>query len=318
MVNRPVFIIGDANVDLVIQMPKSIDSTSIEKTQAEPRLYGGGSAANVAVAISRLGYPVNFCGGIGEDGYGQYVRDDLISEGVGTENLHTIPKSFTPMVIATIQPDGERTIVVWPPERDADLKLSLSHISEEVITNSGWLHTSGMCLRASPVKETILESMNIAKKHGIPVSLDLNLRLELWGWENGIRETTEKAIALSDYIFGNADEEILPISNKNSLDEALLSLSSGGKTIVARQGASGSIATVNGETIKTKAYPSEALDTLGAGDAFCGGFITSKMNGDSTEDALKWGNAVASLQINKPGARGVPSLDEVKNVLEME
>ena len=41
------------------------------------------------------------------------------------------------------------------------------------------------------------------------------------------------------------------------------------------------------------------------------------MNGDSTEDALKWGNAVASLQINKPGARGVPSLDEVKNVLEM-
>ena len=60
MVNRPVFIIGDANVDLVIQMPKSVESTSIEKTQAEPKLYGGGSAANVAVAISRLGYPCKF------------------------------------------------------------------------------------------------------------------------------------------------------------------------------------------------------------------------------------------------------------------
>ena len=124
------------------------------------------------------------------------------------------------------------------------------------------------------------------------------------GLGNGIRETTEKAIALSDYIFGNADEEILPIANKNSLDEALLFFWR--KTIVARQGSSGSIATVNGETIKTKAYPSEALDTLGAGDAFCGGFITSKMNGDSTEDALKWGNAVASLQINKPECKRGP------------
>ena len=78
-----------------------------------------------------------------------------------------------------------------------------------------------MCLRASPVRETILESMKIAKEHGIPTSLDLNLRLELWGWEDGIRETTEKAITLSDYVFGNAADEIIPISNKNNLEEAL-------------------------------------------------------------------------------------------------
>ena len=129
------------------------------------------------------------------------------------------------MVIATIMPDGERMIVVWPPERDADLKLDLTHIDEDLISNSGWLHTSGMCLRASPVRETILESMKIAKEHGVPTSLDLNLRLELWGWEDGIRETTEKAMTLSDYVFGNAAEEIIPISNKNSLEEALTFLS---------------------------------------------------------------------------------------------
>ena len=102
MEKRPIVVIGDANVDLVIQMPKSIDVENIEKSQAEPNLYGGGRAANVAVAISRLGSPVEFIGGIGDDVYGKYVRDDLISEKVGTEGLHTIPNSFTPMVIATI------------------------------------------------------------------------------------------------------------------------------------------------------------------------------------------------------------------------
>ena len=316
MEKRPIVVIGDANVDLVIQMPKSIDVENIEKSQAEPNLYGGGSAANVAVAISRLGSPVEFIGGIGDDGYGKYVRDDLISEKVGTEGLHTIPNSFTPMVIATIMTDGERMIVVWPPERDADLKLDLTHIDEDLISNSGWLHTSGMCLRASPVRETILESMKIAKEHGIPTSLDLNLRLELWGWEDGIRETTEKAMTLSDYVFGNAAEEIIPISNKNNLEEALTFLSLDQKTIVARKGSSGSTAMSDGKTIETKAYPSKAIDTLGAGDAFCGGFIVSRMEGSSLEEALQWGNAVASLQINQPGARGVPSSDQVRSVLE--
>ena len=50
MEKRPIVVIGDANVDLVIQMPKSIDVENIEKSQAEPNLYKKGSAANVAVA----------------------------------------------------------------------------------------------------------------------------------------------------------------------------------------------------------------------------------------------------------------------------
>ena len=315
MEKQPVVVIGDANVDLVIQMPKENNASKFEKSINEPTLYGGGSAANVAVAISRLDYPVTFLGSIGDDGYGEFVRDDLINEKVNTEGLYTIENSFTPMVIATVQPNGERVIVVWPPERDADLKLELSHINKELIRSAGWLHTSGMCLRASPVKETILETMKIAKESGIPTSIDLNLRLELWGWEDDIRSTTEKAISLSDYIFGNAEEEILPLAEEENLEKAILNISNGVKTVIARKGSEGSISTDGKEIIKTGSYPTEVIDTLGAGDAFSGGFITAKMNGETTVEALEWGNALASLMIMQPGARGLPSLEELNKKL---
>lgn len=315
MEKQPVVVIGDANVDLVIQMPKESSASKFENSINEPTLYGGGSAANVAVAISRLNYPVKFLGSIGDDGYGEYVRGDLINERVDTEGLHTIENSFTPMVIATVQPNGERMIVVWPPERDADLKLEVSHINKELIRKAGWLHTSGMCLRASPVKETILETMRIAKESGIPTSLDLNLRLELWGWEDDIRLTTEKAIDLADYIFGNAEEEILPLAEEENLEKAILNISNGVKTVIARKGSEGSISTDGKEIIKTGSYPTEVIDTLGAGDAFSGGFITAKMNGETTVEALEWGNALASLMIMQPGARGLPSLEELNKKL---
>lgn len=315
MEKQPVVVIGDANVDLVIQLPKESNASKFEKSINKPALYGGGSAANVAVAISRLDYPVTFLGSIGDDGYGEFVRDDLISEKVNTEGLYTIENSFTPMVIATVQPNGERMIVVWPPERDADLKLELSHIDKGLIQSAGWLHTSGMCLRASPVKETILETMKIAKESGIPTSIDLNLRLELWGWEDDIRFTTEKAISLADYIFGNAEEEILPLAKEENLEKAILDISNGVKTVIARKGSQGSISIVGKEIIKTNSYSTEVIDTLGAGDAFSGGFIAAKMNGEKTIEALRWGNAVASLSLMKPGARGLPSSKEVRKKL---
>ena len=57
------------------------------------------------------------------------------------------------------------------------------------------------------------------------------------------------------------------------------------------------------------------MDTLGAGDAFSGGFIAAKLKEKTTKEALEWGNAVASLKIKKSGARGTPSLEEVNDLL---
>jgi sugar/nucleoside kinase (ribokinase family) len=314
MTERPVVVLGDANVDLVIRLPDR-SSGRADLTGSVPHLYGGGSAANVAVALARLGVPVTFVGSVGDDGYGRWVRDDLIREGIDTGYLRLIPDAFTPMVIAMIETSGERLIVVWPPERGADNRLRLDDIDPALVTSAAWLHTTGMCLRASPVREAVLHAMQIAHSAGVPVSLDLNLRLELWGWRDHIRETIDRAITLADVVFGSATEEIVPVAGVAAVETAARTLCADRRIVVARLGEEGALAATPDGIFHAPAIPAQVIDTLGAGDAFDGGFIAARTAGHDLLEALRWANTVAALKIGQSGARGLPSRDEIERLL---
>lgn len=309
-----VVVLGDANVDMVICLPdRSVEPPDL--TGSQPQLFGGGTAANTAVALARLDVPTAFSGAVGDDGYGRFVRDDLIAEGVDPRGLRTLPDTFTPMVIAMIEPSGERLIVVWPPERGADVQLTPDHIDAAQITNAAWLHTTGMCLRHSPVRETVLHAMRIAHQAGVTVSLDLNLRLELWGWGDDIRATVARAIPLADVIFGSAEEELIPLTDSADPAKAAHDLTGDKRIVVARKGADGALAATPEGIVQVPAFPAQVVDTLGAGDAFDGGFITARLNGADVQEALRWGNAVAALKIQRSGARSSPTRDEVVRLL---
>ncbi len=315
MADRPVVVVGDANVDMVIRLPDRSKGKQPDMAVSVPKLYGGGTAANTAVAVARLGVQTAFVGGLGDEGYGRMVRDELREEGIDLSGLRIIPDSFTPMVIAMIEPDGERLIVVWPPERGADTQFAPEDLHEDQIAGAAWLHTTGMCLRASPVRETVLRAMQIASEAGVPVSLDLNLRLELWGWRDHIRETIEQAIALSSVVIGSADEEIVPVARVASVEAAARLLSGGQRLVIARRGQQGVLAVSPDGTLDVPAYPTQVVDLLGAGDAFDGGFIAARIAGRALDEALRWGNAAAALKIAQPGARGLPTRAEVERLL---
>ena len=315
MTSRAV-VLGDANVDMVIRLPDRM-SGQVDLTGSEPQLYGGGSAANVAVALARLGTPVTFVGSVGDDGFGRWVADDLAREGVDTRGLITIHDAFTPMVIALIQPGGERMVVVWPPDRGADLRLRPEDVDPVWMADAAWLHTTGMCLRASPVREAALHGMALARQAGATVSLDLNLRVELWGLDGETRQTLERAIDLSDVVLGSGPEEITPMAGVDDVQAAAQVLSDGQRLVVARLGADGALAAgpLPGGTCYVPAFPIPVVDTLGAGDAFDAGFIVARLAGRDTCEALRWGNATAALKIAQPGARGAPSQDELGRLL---
>jgi sugar/nucleoside kinase (ribokinase family) len=122
-----------------------------------------------------------------------------------------------------------------------------------------------------------------------------------------------QAVELSDVILGGAVEEIIPLAGGGSVEDAARALSAGQRTVVARLGAQGALAvTPEGEIIHAPAFPTQVVDTVGAGDAFDGGFIAARLAGLDIEEALRWGNAVAALKIGRHGARGLPGLAEVQ------
>ena len=301
-----VVVLGDSNVDILVRLPDRNQPIITDHKYAPPELHGGGTAANVAVSLARLGVPVSFMGSVGADNYGHWVEEDFKREGIEISGLQMVEDAFTVMVMALIEPNGERIIYVWPPTGGAHNHFTLNEIDLSSWPSAKWLHTTGICLRGKPVRETVLAAMVEARKLGWEVSLDLNLRTESWGLNPETQEIFERAIGLSDVVFGNAEEEILPLSKKRSLESAVKGLCENKRVIIARQGSEGALICTPDGLFHSPALQVKVVDTLGAGDAFNAGFIAAQITGADVAEASKRGNETAALKIQYSGARGLP------------
>jgi aminoimidazole riboside kinase len=317
---RPVLVLGDANVDLTLHVPERSPDGSRGPVR-EPELSGGGTAANTATALARLGVPVEFVGAVGDDGFGRWIAADLAASGVGTGGLRVV-EAPTCQVIAMIEPDGERSLVVWPPDGGALVALRPEDVDPALVAGAAWLHTTGMCLRHAPVRDAVLATMAAARAAGVPVSIDLNLRVELWGLDDERRTVLASAIALADVVFGQGDEELVPLTGAQPVSRAAGHLAlggpgGGGRTVVARLGARGALAcTADGAIVRSRAFRVEAANPVGAGDAFNGGFVAAMVAGRGLRQALRWGNAVAALKVASPGgARDLPDRAAVEALI---
>ena len=313
---HPVVVLADVNVDLSLALPdRSLPFH--ERKVNEPHLGGGGTGGNTAAALAALGTPVEFHGTIGDDGFGRWVAADFQRIGVGIRGLITLENVYTPQVLALIEPDGERYLVIWPTSGGAHTHMRPDHLNRDLLTGASWVHSTGMCLRASPLKEAVLEGLTLARAAGVPTSLDLNLRIELWGLNDAVRATVEAAIAQSDVVFGSGVEELMPLARAGSVEAAARALSAGQRTVVARLGADGALACAPDGTITVApGFPSTPVNPIGAGDAFNGGFITALVEGRPLAEALRWGNAVGALKVARPGGpRDLPGRDEVEALL---
>lgn len=305
-------MIGDANVDLEIRLP----SGSRPNTHAnpDPQMFGGGSAANTAAALARLGVSCRFVGAVGEDSFGRFAVDSLAQAGVDTAAVTTTAEAPTVAVIAVVQADGDRLIYVWPPQGGAHAALE-ARSTVAAIGGAAWLHVSGICLRVAPARYALLEAMEQARADGIPVSFDLNLRLENWGWDSGFTQAVEAAIDRSDVVLGAASDEITAFADIADPTTAAASLVGERRVVVARLGADGAIACSPTETVSAPGFAVPVVDTVGAGDAFNAGFIAARLRHLDLRDAVEWGNAVAGLTIAGPGARSTPVLLDVEALL---
>ena len=161
-----------------------------------------------------------------------------------------------------------------------------------------------------------LKAMELAQEAGLTVSLDLNLRLESWGLDNSLRKVFDHAIDLSQVVFGSGIEEIIPFTGKSTIQAGAEMLSAGKRVVIARQGDEGALVVSPDDLFFNPAYEVEVVDTLGAGDAFNGGFIAARLADKELREAARWGNAAAALKIGKRGARALPSRENLLHLLE--
>ena len=312
-----VIVVGDAVVDIIVPYPKFLNE---ERTRVEypvPCIQGGGTAANTAVALSRLEIPTGFIGTIGDDQYGRYIVRDFKNECIDTEQLIIESDLNTVGVFAFIDETGERYLWGWPRVDQAFKVLDMSKINMETIHNASWIHSSGMAIvHDTSARSSIIRIFKEAYKRGIPTSFDLNLRVDQGSLDEKYKEAVLEVIKYSSYVLGSADEEFRYLGDSEDPIENARAFVNNNRTVIARLGKQASYGLSVDEEVIAEAFNVEVVDTVGAGDVYNAGFIAAVLQGCSLKDSLIIGNAVSGYTVGQKGARNCPHKDELNVFLK--
>lgn len=314
---KKVVVVGDAGVDIIVPFPTILKSEKTKVSYKNPVLIGGGTAANTAVSLSRLGIETSFIGTVGDDQYGKYVMADLKKENINIEHLIVDHNLNTVGVFAFIDEQGERYLWGWPRQNQSFKEIDLKKVDFNLIKDADWVHSSGMALiDNSSSRDAIIEIFKFAFNKGINTSLDLNLRVKDGTIDKSYRDAVIEIIGYCTYVLGSGEDEFYHLSNQDNWLDSAKSFSNKERTIIARMGKEGSMALTENETIIQKAYHVSVVDTVGAGDVHNGGFITARLNGLGLKESLNFANAVSAFTVSKEGARSSPALKELEHFIK--
>lgn len=309
---KPVLCLGDICADLIIPYAAALKAKSDPAScvNADVRPAEGGSVANTACAIARLEIPVLFAGTCGLDAYGQMLKRGLEREGVDTSLLRMEPDKPTQLVLLVLNELGDRTAFACPAHLGSQHSILPDQIPADIVERISWLHVTGMMLREDPAASTQLDLMRRCREAGVPVSFDINVRVE--ALQNELfAKNLGLAKELADYILGSSFDEIPLLAGERDAELAAQKLAAHGAAVISRSGDQGADLFRNGTRIHAPAFPVTVADTVGAGDTFDGAFIAAKLSGLSDADAMQEANAAAAICVSKPSGRGSPARAEL-------
>lgn len=272
-----ILVVGDLVDDIGVRPLGTVNPAS--DTVSEIRMTAGGSAANVAAWLGHLGADVRFVGRCGADGV---ERHTTALEAYGVDaRISGDPDLPTATIVLTLDEAADRTMYV---DRAANTTLTVEDIPDDVWIGVTWLHLTGYSFFDDGVRPVVLELVRDAKRRTIGVSIDPS---SLGFLEAAGRETALEWLSEADLVFPNEDEQ------------GFLALD--GDRVVLTRGAAG--ATFRGKEVA--AQQADAVDTTGAGDAFCAGFLSEWSTGGDADAALAAGARAAATCVAARGARPI-------------
>ena len=310
-----VIVVGDANVDIIVQYPRFLDPEKTHVVWPNPEMQGGGTSSNTAAALAKLGLGCAFVGTVGDDNYGRFVRDDLAELGVDVSGLVVDPSLNTVGVFAFIDETGERYLWGWPREKQSFKVIDESRVDFERICRVDWVHSSGMSLvYDTSARSTITRIFHEAHAAGVPTSFDLNLRVDDGVLDPDFAQALDAIMGDVDYLLGSGPDEFAYLGG-GTWEENAAALARDGRMVIARDGARGSMALFDGKVVRADAYRVEVEDTVGAGDVYNAGFISGILAGRDISEALRLGNAVSGYTVARKGSRSTPTAQELEEFM---
>lgn len=300
-----VIVVGELNVDLILNQIESFPEMGKEKIAQQMTLTLGSSSAIFASNLSSLGAKVAFLGKIGSDAFGELVLSSLQAKKVDTSMIIRDPALATGATIV-LNFGNDRAMVTHPGAME---HLSYQEISPEQLQQARHLHFSSYFLQPK-LKPDVGKLFKQAKELGLTTSFDAQWDpAEKWDLD------LPRVLPYVDVFLPN-EVEALHLSGEKTLAAALDRLAKLGQIIVVKLGTKGSISRQGDSIFEAKAFLNEhVVDAIGAGDSFNAGFIAKFIQGKSLKECQIFGNLMGAINTTQPGGTtAFTSLPEIMKI----
>jgi sugar/nucleoside kinase (ribokinase family) len=302
-------VLGDCNPDLVLTAEEIEPSFGqVERFVDDADLMVGGSGGILACGAARLGLRTALVGMVGDDLFGNFMRDALTQRGVDTSGVVVDPDMRTGVTVI-LSRRGDRAILTFSGTISA---FAAADVDPKLLAKSRHVHVASYFLQTAlaPGLPALFQKAHDA---GATTSVDPN-----WdpheGWDSGLPELLRSV----DVFLPNA-EEAVRISGVQDTREAARDLAAHGPLTAVKLGAAGALAVDNdAQFVHVPGLAGvEPVDAVGAGDSFDAGFLTGLLSGWSIERALSLGCACGALSTRAVGGTGAqPTLAEALEAVE--
>lgn len=276
--------------------------------------YLGGSSANMAVGLSRLGARVGIISCLGDDSLSEFLTGFLQGERVDTSRVKTAP-GFLPSLCLTEVTPPDRFPQVFYRHEAVDIQLRTTDEDMDYLSRARMFITNGTSLCMSPSRESTYRALERAKKAGCRVVFDVDYRPMSWEGPEAAGLAVRLALPYVDVLIGNQLELGL-VADCADLDEAVAKLRNTIPMLVSKLGAEGTRVWQGDQSVFLPPYEVEVVTTIGAGDGFASGFLYGQLQGLSVEESLHYGNAAAAIVVSRLScSEAMPTLDEVREII---
>ena len=299
-----VFTIGELLVDMISNdYDDNFDCNQYTK-------HFGGSPANIAMNIKRLGGNAAISSSVGNDGLGDFLINHLKNNNIDTSYINKVNNS-TSMVLVSKSKSTPVPIFY----RGADYNIDYDDNIDYALKNCKIIHFSCWPISQESSRQTIEKVIDKARKNNILIGFDPNYHEMIWEKNHDGLEYIKNLVSKVDIIKpSEVDAERIfgPDTPENQVKKFI---DLGAKLVIMTLGKDGAIVTNGVETLKFKTLATEIVDTTGAGDAFWSGFYTGLTKSYSLKDSLNLGFATSAFKLKHVGAiTNLPTIEEIKNI----
>jgi ribokinase len=307
-----ITVVGSLNADLLVAV-RRFPGPGETVTGHDFAVFPGGKGANQAFAAGRLAageMPVRMVGQVGSDSYGEWLRQSLSRTG-GVDVTHVRVDATAPTGLAMIAIDaaGQNQIVVVPGANGSFNPAALTAAHHSVAD------AAVVLLQLEIPLPTVQTAARIAREAGAIVILD----------PAPARTVADVLLRSADYLTPNESElSILTggapqatLRRGDAVTRARQLIARGATRILVKMGRQGALLVTESTEQLQPAFPVEAVDTTGAGDAFNAGLAFALVRGANQDDALRYAAATAAISVTRPGAQpSMPSRADVEALLK--